>query len=276
MKFVKRLQKAAQDNESIACLGMDPVIEEIPVKTDNVCNKIVKFYADILETCTEVGAVKPNYAFFAQYGFPGLRALKKLIAFSRKKKLPVILDAKRGDVGKSSEAYVREAFDFWKADAVTASPYMGRDSLQPFINYCGMGKGVYALVRTSNPGAEDFQDAEINGRKAFMMVAEKLAEWHQPGTGAVVGATGPDELKLLADFFAPKKIQLLIPGVGSQGGSAAETAEILRKSGGDLKMHRINSSSGINYAYKKYKVDDYAGAAARAVKELNKQIGSLY
>ena len=96
MNFVKRLQKAAQDNGSIVCLGMDPVIEEIPVKTDNVSSRIIKFYGDMLETCTGIGAVKPNYAFFAQYGFPGLRALKKVIAMSRKKKLPVILYAKSG------------------------------------------------------------------------------------------------------------------------------------------------------------------------------------
>lgn len=275
MNFVKKLQNAAQDNGSIVCLGMDPVIEEIPVKIDNVSKKITKFYEDILETCTNVGAVKPNYAFFAQYGFPGLRALKKIIDMSRKKKLPVILDAKRGDVGRSSEAYAREAFVFWKADAVTVSPYMGRDSVQPFINYCAKGKGVYELVRTSNPGAEDFQEAETNGRKAFMTVAEKLIEWQQRGTGAVVGATDLQELELIADFFVHKKIPILIPGVGNQGGNAGEVAAVLRKSGGDMRIHRINSSSGINYAYKKYNIDDYAGAAAKAVKEMNDEIGSL-
>ena len=275
MNFVKRLQKAAQYKGSIACLGMDPVIERIPVKTGNVCDRITKFYVDILEACAEIGAVKPNYAFFAQYGFPGLRALKKVIAGARKKKLPVILDAKRGDVGKSSEAYAEEAFGFWKADAVTVSPYMGRDSVQPFIDFCGSGKGTYVLVRTSNPGARDFQDAETSGKKAFMAVAEKLIEWHQPGTGAVVGATGLDELEVVAELLAPKKIPLLIPGAGSQGGNAAEVAAVLRKNSEDLNMHRINSSSGINYAYRRYGVDDYAGAAARAVKELNKEIGIL-
>ena len=152
---------------------------------------------------------------------------------------------------------------------------MGRDSVQPFINYCAKGKGVYELVRTSNPGAEDFQEAETNGRKAFMTVAEKLIEWQQRGTGAVVGATDLQELELIADFFVHKKIPILIPGVGNQGGNAGEVAAVLRKSGGDMRIHRINSSSGINYAYKKYNIDDYAGAAAKAVKEMNDEIGSL-
>ena len=275
MNFVKKLEKASLDNNSIVCLGIDPVLEEIPLETGNVSTRIVRFYSDLLEACTDVGAVKPNYAFFARYGFPGLRALKKVIAMSKKKKLPVILDAKRGDVGKSSEAYSIEVFDFWKADSVTVSPYMGRDSIQPFIDRCGNGKGVYVLVRTSNPGARDFQEIETRGKKLFMVVGEKLIQWHEKGMGAVVGGTNAKELELLAGFLEPKKIPFLIPGVGSQGGSAAEVASILRKACKNLRIHRINSSSGINYAYRKYGTDDYAGAASRAVKELNDEIGNL-
>lgn len=276
MNFTTKLIKAAEERNSIACLGMDPVLEEIPVKEQSPNRKIVKFYEDIIEATAEsIGAVKPNYAFFAQYGFPGLRALKKVISTCRNKKLPVILDAKRGDIGKSSEAYANEAFKFWKADAVTVSPYMGKDSVQPFIDHCSSGKGVYVLVRTSNKGAEDLQGlSSSNGKKMFMETAGKLAEWHAEGVGAVVGATNTAELKAVAEFFAAsgKNIPLLIPGVGAQGGSAKEVADILRKIG-DLKMHRINSSSGISYAYKKQGTDDYVGAAEKAVKELNDEIG---
>ncbi len=276
MNFIGKLAKAAEERNSIVCLGMDPVLEEIPVKEQSPSRRIARFYGDIIEAVAgSIGAAKPNYAFFAQYGFPGLRALKKVISICKNRKLPVILDAKRGDIGKSSEAYANEAFRFWKADAVTVSPYMGRDSVQPFINHCDSGKGVYVLVRTSNKGAEDLQGLNsINGKKMFMETAGKLVEWHSDGVGAVVGATNTAELKAVAGFFAAtkKSIPLLIPGVGAQGGSAKEVADIL-KSIGDVKMHRISSSSGINYAYKKQGTDDYAGAAARAVKEMNDEIG---
>jgi len=275
MNFTTKLRKSAEKNNSIVCLGMDPVIEKIPFEEKNNGKKIIKFYGDIIEAVAgNVSAVKPNYAFFAQYGFPGLRALKKVIGISRKKKLPVILDAKRGDIGKSSEAYAREVFDFWKADAVTVSPYMGTDSVEPFISRCSSGKGVYVLVRTSNTGASDLQEIiSTNGKKMLIKVAEKVVEWHKDGVGAVVGATNPEELKNISEFFssAKKSVPLLIPGVGSQGGSAKEVAAIL-KNIGDIKIHRINSSSGINYAYKKNETNDYAGAAARAVKELNEEI----
>ncbi len=275
MNFADKLKKAAEERNSIVCLGMDPILEEIPVKEQSPNAKIVKFYSDIIEaTANNIGTVKPNYAFFAQYGFPGLRALKKVISICKNRKLPVILDAKRGDIGKSSEAYANEAFRFWKADAVTVSPYMGKDSVQPFIEHCSSGKGVYVLVRTSNEGAADFQGlSSSKGKKMFMETAEKLVEWHSEGLGAVVGATNAAELKAIAEFFAAsgKKIPLLIPGVGAQGGSAKEVAEIL-KSIGNIRMHRINSSSGINYAYKKQGTDDYAGAAEKAVKEMNDEI----
>ena len=269
MNFTDKLEKT----ESIVCMGMDPVIEKIPLGEQSPEKKIVKFYSDILNA-VKVGAVKPNYAFFAQYGFPGLRALKKVIIRSKEKKLPVILDAKRGDIGKSSDAYSNEAFGFWKADAVTVSPYMGMDSVEPFIRWCGKGKGVYVLVRTSNPGANDIQELESGGKKIFMRTAEKVAEWHEEGVGAVAGATNPKELKEISDFFSEsgKKVPLLIPGVGAQGGDAGEVVEALGK---DLRIHRINSSSGINYAYAKNNSEDYADAAAKAAEELNSRIGRL-
>ena len=269
MNFTEKLESA----ESMVCLGMDPVLEKIPLTEQSPEKKIVKFYSDILQTIETLGAVKPNYAFFAQYGFPGLRALKKIISESKNKKIPVILDAKRGDIGKSSAAYAKEAFDFWKADAVTVSPYMGRDSVKPFIERCSKGKGVYVLVRTSNPGAEDIQELECNSqKKVFMKTAEKVAEWHQEGMGAVAGATNPTELKKINDFFASnkKKVPLLIPGVGEQGGSETEAVKAL--SPNNLKMHRINSSSGINYAYLKQNTEDYAEAAAKAAKKLDTAI----
>ncbi len=276
MNFLELLQKTAERNNSVVCFGMDPVVERIPVKGSNIGRRITKFYSEILAAVAdEIGAVKPNYAFFAQYGFEGLKAMETLIAAAKKEKLPVILDAKRGDIGRSGEAYSKEVFEVWKADAVTVSPYMGADSVTPFIQWCSKGKGVYVLVRTSNPGAADLQQLQLkNGKEVFMEAAAKVAEWHKPGVGAVVGATNIFELRKVLEFFAGtgKKIPLLIPGVGAQGGNAADVAALLRRTTGSIKLHRISSSSGISYAYEDYG-GDYAKAALRAVKELNGEIG---
>src|SRR3990167_2320325 len=191
MDFAEYLEKTARNNDSIVCFGIDPVIERIPLKLKGTGRRITKFYSEMLSAIADdIAAVKPNYAYFAQYGFDGLKALEKIIAVAKKEKLPVILDAKRGDIGKSSEAYSKEVFEVWKADAVTVNPYMGADSVMPFISYCGSGKGVYILVRTSNPGANDLQRLGTEtGRKLFMETAAKVAEGHRPGAGAVVGAT---------------------------------------------------------------------------------------
>ena len=268
MTFVDTLK----DAESTVCMGMDPVESRIPLKEQSVEKKIVKFYSDILDSI-KVGSVKPNYAFFAQYGFSGLRALKKVITVARRNGISVILDAKRGDIGKSSKAYAKEVFGFWKADAVTVSPYMGRDSVQPFVDFCKKNKGVYILVKTSNQGSKDFQELETKGGKVFMRVAQSVLDWHENGTGAVVGATNLEELEKISSFFdGRKEIPLLIPGVGAQGGSAKEVSKVLK---GDLRIHRINSSSGINYAYEKTNGNDYVDAACKAVEELNSEIGPL-
>lgn len=264
MDFTEKLRQAAEEKNSIVCLGIDPVLEKIPVKEQSPEKKIIKFFTEVVEATEKgISAAKPNYAYFAQYGFPGLRALKKAIIMCKNMKLPVILDAKRGDIGKSSEAYAKEVFEFWKADAVTVSPYMGTDSIEPFLRYAGRGKGTYVLVRTSNLGAKDFQDKG----KLYLEVARKVAEWK---TGAVIGATSLKELEEAAKIVNGP---MLIPGVGAQGGSAEEAANVLRKYG-DIKIHRINSSSGISYAYEKYG-GNHAEAAAKAVKELNREIGKI-
>jgi orotidine-5'-phosphate decarboxylase len=280
MDYVELLRNAAIENKSIVCMGMDPSLERIPLKIDDTEKKITKFYKDILDAAesenSRPGIVKPNYAFYAQYGFPGLKALQNVIDECHRKKLLVILDAKRADIGKTSEASAREAFEFWNCDAVTIAPYMGRDSITPFTEYCKKGRGVYILVRTSNIGALDLQNIEIDGKKLFMKTAELVSgEWFSAGIGAVVGATAPKELGEISTFFVKtgRKIPFLIPGVGAQGGTASEVVSELRKSRNDLAIHRINSSSGINYACEKYKTDDYAGAAVKALKELNKEIG---
>jgi orotidine-5'-phosphate decarboxylase len=286
MDFVERLKQAAEQNNSIVCAGFDPDIGKIPLQ-GNPAEVIPKFFSEMMDAFEAEDAkpsiIKPNSAFYEQYGFDGLKALKKVIEDCKKRGYLVILDAKRADIGNTSTAYAKAAFDFWEADAITVAPYMGSDSVNPFIEYCNKGKGVYILNRTSNKGAVDLQNLKTrddrgNESPIYMETAKKIVEWSKPGTGAVVGATYPGELEQISKFYVSsgKKIPLLIPGVGAQGGAAQDVMNALKNGGNtadDLKMHRINSSRGIIFAYLDKKTDDFAGAAAKAVKELNKEIG---
>ncbi|MFC2154429.1 orotidine-5'-phosphate decarboxylase [Candidatus Altiarchaeota archaeon] len=281
MDYNSQLKLKTRETGSIVCMGMDPVLDKIPIDEESVEKKISKFYLDLLESIVSEderpAIVKPNIAFYAQYGFEGLRALKAVIEAYQKADIPVILDAKRGDIGKSSAAYAKEVFDFWDADATTIAPYMGSDSVEPFLEYTAHGKGVYILDRTSNKGAADLQNLKFDGEPLYMKTAEKIMDWakERPGVGTVIGATSPQELKEISEYFADLKpnTPFLIPGVGSQGGSASEVVSILKETGQELALHRINSSSGINYAYLKQETDDYAGAAVKALKALNEEIG---
>jgi len=282
MRYIEQLKGQVEKNQSIVCMGMDPVIERIPIE-GRTEERIVKFYSDILKAIKSEGVrpgiVKPNYAFYEQYGMEGLRALKKVIELYKGEGFMVIMDAKRGDIGKTSAAYAKGIFEFWGVDAVTVAPYMGFDSVGPFVDYCDKGKSVYILCRTSNDGAVDLQGLECSGgRKLFMKTAEMIAgKWHKDNLSAVVGATSPEELKMVSEFFvnSGKQIPMLIPGVGSQGGSAEDVVRVLRETNNPLWLHRINSSSGINYAYEKEGTDDYAGAAVKVIKKLNEEIGKI-
>jgi len=282
MDYNKFLKKSAIERKSIACVGMDPVLERIPIKGKNAEETIVEFYSELLEAFNSENvwpaAFKPNYAFYAQYGFEGLRALKKVIELTESTGIPLILDGKRGDIGKTSKAYAVEAFDFWKADCLTVSPFLGKDSVEPFIEKAKkLGKGLYMLNRTSNLGAVEFQNLMIDGKPFYLKTSEKIAEWNRDcsGVGAVVGATSLKELEEIASFYVSQNLSvpLLIPGVGAQGGSAKETVATLQKVNYPLYLARINSSSGINFAYEKEKTKDYAGAAAKALRKLNEEIG---
>jgi orotidine-5'-phosphate decarboxylase len=278
MTYVDDLRERAKDVKSIVCMGMDPVIEKIPIDGD-IRLVIEEFYLGILKEIEKrdsyPAVIKPNIAYFEQYGFSGLSALKTIISQYKSSGIPTLLDAKRGDIGKTSIAYARSVFEFWSSDSVTIAPYMGADSVGPFIDWCEKGKGVYILCRTSNKGATDLQDLKVDGVPVYMKLAENIIKWHKPGVGAVVGATYLEELEEISKFFvnSKKDIPLLIPGVGSQGGSAREVVDALSKTGNDIHIHRINSSSGINYAYVEKDTSDYAKAAVDAIETLNKDIG---
>lgn len=277
MNYLEKLNSAADKFSSIVCMGMDPVLENIPLDGSPE-EKILKFYESILNKIVSAnvfpGAVKPNYAFYAQYGLSGISALKTLAGMYKQAGIPVILDVKRGDIGSTAAAYAKEAFDFFDADAVTLSPYMGYDSIKPFTEY--EGRGAYILVKTSNASSGDLQDADCGGEPLFIRTAKKITEWHFVGIGAVAGATYIEQLDKIAGVFqsSGKPAALLIPGVGAQGGSASDVMRVLRKYG-NVRIHRINSSGGINYAWKKHPNMHYADAAVDAIKRLNDEIGEI-
>jgi len=212
-------------------MGMDPVLSKIPIegKPEDV---ILSFYENLLNEMVKKqvfpAAVKPNIAFYEGISIECLTVLKHLISIYQKEGVLVVLDAKRGDIGKTSKAYADMAFNVYGADAVTVAPYMGRDSIAPFLK-AYPGKGVYVLVRTSNPSAVDFQNLDSGAGPLYMKVAEKLDKWNNGDLGAVVGATAPDELRDLIAFWVANRgeIPTLIPGIsvkgvsGGQGGGIA-------------------------------------------------------
>ena len=277
MNYINLLKESAEKYSSIVCLGLDPVIEDIPEKDGTPGERIYKFYESILNILVKKniypGAVKPNYAFYAQYGIDGIIFLEKVITIYKKAGIPVILDYKRGDIGKTAAAYAKEAFDFFKSDAVTLSPYLGYDSIEPYIkNY--PDKGYYILTKTSNASSGEIQDVQTGGKDFFLHIADMIVKWYHPGIGSVAGATYPEQLDKINDTFikSGKEIPFLIPGVGTQGGSISEVMAVLRKCP-DVRIHRINASSSINYAYKTYKDMKYDVAASEALKQMNEEIG---
>ncbi|MDH7552175.1 MAG: orotidine-5'-phosphate decarboxylase [Spirochaetota bacterium] len=279
MNYCESLIYNSRKYKSIVCMGLDPVLEDIPIRKDSIRNTIVSFYESILNKCLQYhiypACVKPNYAFYAQYGIEGLHALCDVITLFGNEGLPVILDVKRGDIGKTATAYAKEAFEFFNANAVTLSPFLGFDSIQPFTsNY--PDKGYYILVKTSNKSSSEIQDIVVNNEPLYLLIAKKLIEWYAPGIGAVVGATFPQQLNDIITVFeeSGKDIPLLIPGIGTQGGDMEAVIKILNNSK-NKGLHRVNASSSINYAYKEsqYHNKNFDEAAVEALKILNETLG---
>jgi len=279
MNYIDILKKSADKFSSIVCMGLDPVIEDIPEKDDSIGNNIYKFYESILNKLIQKnifpGAVKPNYAFYGQYGIDGIISLERIIKLYKSADIPVILDYKRGDIGKTAQAYAKEAFDFFDADAVTLSPYLGYDSIEPYIKGYP-DKGYYILTKTSNSSSAEIQDLKINEKELFLHIAELIVKWFHTGIGSVAGATYPQQLKMISDIFiaSKKEIPFLIPGVGTQGGSTSDVMNVLKNTP-DIKIHRINASSSLNYAYKTFKNMNYADASAEALKQMNDEINAF-
>lgn len=250
--FLQKLKARCEAVESSLCVGLDPDPRRFPPDMSQGPEGIYKFCAEIVEaTSDHAAAFKPNIAFFESIGREGMHVLAEVLEHV-KIDIPVILDAKRGDIGSTAEHYARAIFERLKVDAVTLNPLLGKDSLEPFLAY--KDKGMYILCLTSNPGAADFQLPH----DLYLRVAARVGEWNVDGNlGLVVGATKPEQLTEIRR--AAPHLPLLVPGLGAQGGDLNE----LMSSAGDHPRHQIlfNVSRSIMYASQG---KDFARAARKA------------
>jgi orotidine-5'-phosphate decarboxylase len=265
MKFTEKLDAAVKKNNSLLCIGLDIDLKKIPASLLNKGDPIFDFNKAIIDATKDlVCAYKPNIAFYEMYGIYGMQALIKTIEYASDH-IPIILDAKRGDVGHTASAYAKAIFEIYKADATTINPYMGYDSVEPFLEY--KDKGIFILCLTSNVSHEDFQ---MLGKEEplYKLVAKHVKEWDVSGNcGLVVGATNPEELKEIRKTVGDMPI--LIPGIGAQGGDLASSVRYGVSKKGERAI--INSSRNIIFASSG---DDFAGAARQAARKLKEEINS--
>ncbi|MDP9108796.1 MAG: orotidine-5'-phosphate decarboxylase [Pseudomonadota bacterium] len=270
MTFIDQLNAAWRRNNSLLCVGLDPDLEKIPAQLRDRPDAILRFCCEIIDaTAASACAFKPQIAYFA-----AARAedqLEKVCAYLRSHypELPIILDAKRGDIGATAQQYAREAFERYGANAVTVNPYMGHDSVTPYLNW--RDRGVIVLCRTSNPGGSDLQFLQTGGRPLYQHVAELVAQrWNENGQCAlVVGATFPNELAQVRALVGD--MPLLVPGIGAQGGDVAATVA----AGMDAQRAgmMINSSRAILYApLQADDAGDFRRAAAHAAEATRLEI----
>lgn len=279
--FGDKLARAVLAKRTPAVVGLDPRFGELPEALRNDCDNttragrartVRRFCEEVIDQVAElVPAVKIQSAFFESLGPEGMEGLRSVVLYARQQALLVIIDVKRGDIGSTAEAYA-EAFlgpeedTPWPADAITANPYLGTDTLEPFIRKaCPIGSGVFVLVRTSNPGAPEFQDLQtVAGKPVYRHVAEWVEAQAQASrgdyglgiVGAVVGATYPKQLEELRS--AMPHSWLLVPGYGAQGAGAKDVAPAFREDGlGAI----VNSSRGIIFAYRRPPYDALAREA---------------
>ena len=298
-KLVEKIQKM----DAPVVVGLDPTMKNIP---DYIIKKAIEEYGETLEAAAEavweynkgivdaiydiVPAVKPQIAMYEQFGLEGLKAFKKTVDYCKSKDMVVIGDVKRGDIGSTSESYAIAhlgrvtvgskriaAFD---EDFATVNPYLGTDGIKPFVDVCREEKkGIFVLVKTSNPSSGEFQDRLIDGKPLYEIVGEKVNEWGSDCmgndysyVGAVVGATYPEQGKVLRKVM-PKAF-ILVPGYGAQGGKGADLVHFFNEDGlGAI----INSSRGIIAAYQQEKYaqfgeQNYADASRAAVLDMREDI----
>lgn len=305
IKMINKLVEQIQKKDAPVVVGLDPMLGYVP---EHLTKKAFEEYGETLEGAAEaiwqynkgivdavydlIPAVKPQVAMYEQFGVPGMIAFKKTVDYCKEKGLVVIGDIKRGDIGSTSTAYAvghlgqvtvgsKQYYGF-DEDFVTVNPYLGSDGVNPFIDVCKEEKkGIFVLVKTSNPSSGEFQDRLIDGRPLYEYVGEKVNEWGSQCmgdtysyVGCVVGATYPEMGKILRKIMP--KAYILVPGYGAQGGKASDLAPYFNKDGlGAI----VNSSRGIICAYKqdkyaKFGADHYAEASRQAVIDMIEDINA--
>jgi len=267
MSALKDLQKIQAKNNSLICLGLDLDKKRIPSDYSKTTKTMFDFACQIIDATSDmVCAYKPNLAFYESLGTQGISLLKHIVT-RIPDEIPVILDAKRGDIGHTAAHYAEAMFDVLKANWVTLNPYMGYDSLRPFLEY--KDRGVFILCLTSNSGAKDFQLLMVNSKPLYRIVAEKVSYWNKDqNCGLVVGATVPDQLREIRELAGD--MPLLIPGVGAQGGSLEKAA--INGTKNFQKTAVINVSRSVLYASKEM---DFAQRAREELAKLNNVINGL-
>ncbi|MBI2028555.1 MAG: orotidine-5'-phosphate decarboxylase [Candidatus Levybacteria bacterium] len=243
MNFKQKLEIIIKKNNSLLCIGLDPDLEKIPNFLLKKKDSIFEFNIEIIKKTHDlVCAYKPNIAFYEAYGLKGLSQLKKTVEYIKyyHPEIPIILDAKRADIGNASKMYAKSAFGYWNVDAITVNPYLGFDSIEPFLEY--KDKGVIILCKTSNPGAKDFQDSYVSPgihlgsglnrtpreivEPLYLNIARNVVEWDKKYKNClmVIGATWPNDLKKIRKI-APN-MYFLVPGIGAQKGEAEKAAKV--------------------------------------------------
>ena len=298
--MISQLIEKIQKTKAPICVGLDPMLSYVP---EHVVKKAFDAYGETLEgaaeaiwqynkeiidhTCDLIPAVKPQIAMYEQFGIEGLKVYKKTVDYCHEKGLVVIGDAKRGDIGSTSAAYATghlgkvqvgsKSYSGFDTDILTVNPYLGTDGVKPFVEVCNTNdRGIFVLVKTSNPSSGEFQDQKIDGKPLYELVGEKVAQWGEEHmgesgysyVGAVVGATYPEQGEILRKVM-PKSF-ILVPGYGAQGGKGKDLVHFFNEDGlGAI----VNSSRGIIAAYKqeayaKFGAENFGDASRAAVEAM--------
>ena len=292
--MVSKLIEKIQKTKAPICVGLDPMLSYIPEHVtkkafaefgetlEGAAEAIWQFNKEIVDaTCDLIPSVKPQIAMYEQFGLPGLAAYDKTVKYCQEKGLIVIGDVKRGDIGSTSAAYATghlgtvqvgsQTLSGFNTEYITVNPYLGTDGVKPFVDVCNQcDRGIFVLVKTSNPSSGEFQDRLIDGRPLYELVAEKVVEWGDASmdgaysnVGAVVGATYPEMSKVLRKLMP--RTYFLVPGYGAQGGTAEDLKYCFNEDGLGAV---VNSSRGITAAYKK---DAYAKFGPKHFGEASRQ-----
>ncbi len=269
MTFAEKLKWAVEKNNSLLCVGLDPDFEKLPSNVKQSNEPLFEFNKAIIDAAADLACVfKPNSAFYEESGEKGIAQLKKTCDYIHEKyaDIPIILDFKRGDIGNTNNYSAKFAFEYLNVDAVTIQPYLGREANEAYLSYAD--KGIIVLCRTSNPGAGEFQDLPVDGKKLYQVVAEHVVkEWNSSNNCAlVIGSPYPEELSWARQTLGDN-VLFLVPGVGAQGGSVEQTVKAgVNKDG---KGIMINSSRQILFASNG---SDFAEAARAQATQLRDEI----